>query len=312
MYQFTVELENDRLLNPVELVNFCITYQQQDIELITINEGHCLETAGVYKILDMFKFNSVNIVTFNKLEHHDLYNIENNLWDYWLSNIESFDHDYNYEWNEQYIFGAVYGRPSAARLGIAGHLARYQRNKSLIKTKFNFENENTRILFDLERLFSWDPSSLLNVNLINKHHFFSECQYQRGYYDQSNNLSYLYKNFLIDMVVEPVYSGKSFYPTEKIARAILCKRPFVVMAPRNYLDYLHQLGFYTFGEFWNEDYDGFESKDRYTKILQVIDTVAKMPKSKILDLYYSMQYYLDHNYKLLTSKSYNRNIKLIS
>jgi hypothetical protein len=312
MYQFIIALENDRLLNAVDLVNFCINHQQQDIELITLNEGHCLETAGVYRILDMFKFNSVNIITFNKLECHNLYNIDNTMWDYWLTNITSFDYNYDYEWNEQYIFGAIYGRPSAARLGIAGHLARYHNNKSLIKTKFDFSNEDTRIQFDLERLFSWDQSALSNIDLVNNDYFFSEHSYQRGSYTQSNDLSHLYKNFLIDIVVEPVYSGKSFYPTEKIVRAILCKRPFVVMAPRNYLDYLHQLGFYTFGEFWDEDYDGFESKDRYIKILQIIDSLAKIPKSKITDFYYSMQYYLNHNYKLLINKDYNRNVKLIS
>jgi hypothetical protein len=51
----------------------------------------------------------------------------------------------------------------------------------------------------------------------------------------------------------------------------MCHRPFIVMGSKNFLIYLRQMGFKTFYEFWNEDYDGYEGKEKYLQILKLID-----------------------------------------
>jgi hypothetical protein len=305
---YELKLENDRLYKISEFVEFCVRNQGQDIQLIVNNEGHCLRNSKVYDILDLFKFKSVDIITCNILEEHNSYNIQNSNWDYWLTNIEDFDYSYDYNWNYRHIFGVVYGRPSAARLGIAGHLVKYHDDLSTIQTKFDFLYADSRSLFDLHRLYMWDVNALEYVKILNNNKYFSSEEYIKGKYFQKNKLSHLYKNFLIDIIVEPVNEGISFYPTEKLTRAILCKRPFIVMASNNYLDYLHQMGFYSFNEFWDEDYDGYSAADRYLKILDLIDKISSWPQSKLIDLYYSMTYQLDHNYNLIVNKLYNASI----
>lgn len=76
----------------------------------------------------------------------------------------------------------------------------------------------------------------------------------------------------------------------------------------NYLDYIHQMGFLTFNDFWSEDYDGYEQGDRLTKIYSVIDTIAQRSKKDLIAMYWDMKYVLDHNYNLLTSKKFQTKI----
>jgi hypothetical protein len=308
---YELKLENDQLLKISEFVQFCIAHQKKDIALQVNNEGHCLTYCDVYDILDMFEFNSVKIITSNALETHNQYQVDSTCWSYWLKNISTFDFSYDYSWNEAQVFGCIYGRPSAPRLGIATHLAKYHDTKSLIRTKFDFVNEESRKLFDLQQLFSWDSESIDNIHLLDNQQYFGDQYYEKGKYNQGNQLSHLYKNFLIDIVAEPVCHGNSFYPTEKIVRAMLCRRPFIVMASANYLDYLHQLGFHSFFEFWDEDYDAYDGRLRYVKILNLIDKLSSKSSTEMLELYYAMTYQLDHNYKLIVDQSYNTKITQI-
>jgi hypothetical protein len=308
---YELKLENDQLLQIPEFIKFCVDNQDKDIVLKVNNEGHCLTYSGVYDILDVFKFNSVKLHTANVLEKHSKYIIDSGGWDFWFNKIKEFDFSYDYTWTGEKIFGCFYGRPSAPRLGIATHLAKYCNDKSLIRTKFDFATQNARKLFDIQRLFAWDVSSLDSIHILDNQQYIGDQYYEKGKYSQSNTLSHLYKDFLIDLVAEPVCYGTSFYPTEKIVRPMLCRRPFIVMGSKNYLDYLHQMGFYTFNVFWSEEYDGFEGLDRYIKIIDLIDSLSKKSSIELLDLYYAMTYQLDHNYKLLIEQSYSKEITLI-
>ena len=93
---------------------------------------------------------------------------------------------------------------------------------------------------------------------------------------------------------------------------MLLKKPFIIMGSRDYLCYLRQMGFRTFSDFWSEDYDGYEGKDRYVKILQLIDTISKKSKTELNDMYWSMQYTLDHNYNLLLNQNYTTDITYVN
>ena len=92
---------------------------------------------------------------------------------------------------------------------------------------------------------------------------------------------------------------------------MLCRRPFVVMASADYLEYLRQMGFHTFAEFWDESYDGSDGADRYKKILELIDHLASWPKQRLVDVFYASQYQRDHNFDLLTSHKFSTDIVAI-
>ena len=89
---------------------------------------------------------------------------------------------------------------------------------------------------------------------------------------------------------------------------MLLKKPFIVFASQNYLDYLHQMGFKTFCNYWNENYDGFSERDRFIKILKLIDSIVAMPSHELKSMYNDMQSVLDHNYNLLLSQQFSKNI----
>ena len=72
------------------------------------------------------------------------------------------------------------------------------------------------------------------------------------------------------------------------------------------------MGFRSFGDFWSEDYDGYDGKDRFIRMLTLIDNLANTPISKLEQMYWDMQYTLDHNYNLLKNQNYNVNITYIS
>jgi len=308
--RYEVALENDTLLKIPEFVNFCVKNAHNDIELDIINEGHCLQFCGVYDILEMFSFKSVTINTWNILESHPQYIINTSMWDCWLTRLKNFDFNYDYTWDKTKLFGCFYGRPSAPRLGIAGHLSKYHADKSIIKTKFDFSTEDTRKLFDLQRLFSWDSSAIDVVNEFQNTQYSTET-YVKGHWSTNNPLSYLYKHFLIDLISEPTCQGNAFYPTEKVVRAMLCSRPFIAMCSKNYLIYLRQMGFKTFYDYWDEDYDGYNGKEKYFRILKLIDHIASLSFNELSEMYNDMQGILEHNQKLITTQTYSTEVRRV-
>lgn len=305
---YELKLENDKLLEVIEFVSFCKKHQGQDVTIRVINEGHCLRSTGVYDILDLFEFNSVTLQTWNILEHHPVYKIDTTLWYYWLTKFSNISIEY--QWNQQKLFGCFYGRPSAPRLGIATYLATKHKEKSLIITKFNFENEDSRSLFDIQTLFAWDPEIVQKINVLKDIHNTEE--YIRGDYRVKNPIENLYKNFLIDIVSEPTCFGNAFYPTEKIVRPLVFQRPFIVMGSTNYLIYLRQMGFKTFYDFWDEDYDGYDGKEKYLRILELIDQLSKKTHKELNRMYTAMQPILLHNRQLVLSQFYNKEIKQVN
>ena len=83
------------------------------------------------------------------------------------------------------------------------------------------------------------------------------------------------------------------------------------MGPKNHLIYLRQMGFRTFHDFWDEDYDGYDPVTRFQLIIELVDTLATKPKEELDDMYHKMQSILDHNYDLLINRSYSRKITLV-
>lgn len=313
MNRYTLELENDQLLNIIPLVKFLKENEGTDITLTVNQESHCLQYNDVYKLVDLFKFNSVTFESLSAIECHNRYKILHDVWHHWLTTKKIKLHDFSkdYTWNHSKIFGCFYGRPSAARLGIASYLYSHHLEKSLIKFKFDLSDEDTRKHFEITKLFSWDPNRLSDLNLMLKTMppaDYAAYDYSTGRYDFNNPLTDLYANIFVDIISEATNMGDSFYPTEKFSRAVLCKKPFIVMAPKYYLKYLKQMGFRTFNRWWSESYDDLEAKDRYFAILKLIDYIAKLPKSDIITLNNDIKADVEYNYQLLVDQKFNKNI----
>jgi hypothetical protein len=310
--KFDIIPADNYIWNLTELIHFLIDHQGQNILLTTNVEGCCCRAIGLYDLLDQFKFETVTIATPNPLETHDRYNINIQSFGNFLKVKTPIENEFHL-WNQSKIFGTVYGRPLWHRIGIATHLSTYYSELSLLGCLSKTNKIDSRKLFEVGELFKNDPLSFQNfakildrfpMQIDEVDTYTPGQQNTDGYVSQTKKI---YKHFLIDVVAETFTSGNCFFPTEKTVRPMLLKKPFISMGSQDYLCYLRQMGFRTFNDFWDENYDGYEGRDRYIKILQLIDSISKKSKTELNAMYWSMKYTLDHNYNLLQTQSYNIN-----
>jgi len=309
---FKISGVSDKIWNMAELVDFLVKNQNNEIELMTDPEAVCFETMGIYKILDSFIFSKVTISTYNPFETHPKYQIKflSNFWFRQKQNIDASLHS----WNKSKKFFCFYHRPTAGRLGLASYLNHRHDLDSLIHFSANAVADNL-IQFELDKLLTFDLASVKTAGDL--------CQslpvllgspdrytYWQGYF-YDDPLTNLYKDILVDVVVESHVSGRTFFPTEKTLRPIWLKKPFIVFGSKNYLLYMRQMGFRTFGDFWDEDYDGYETKERYIRILALLDQLSKKSYSELETMYQDMQRTLQHNYDLLQQQTYTTDLSYI-
>ena len=98
---------------------------------------------------------------------------------------------------------------------------------------------------------------------------------------------------------------EELFLTEKIFRPMLYWHPQLVQCSTGTLDYLKQLGFKTFNNYWNEDYDNEPNGELRTKM--IVDETKKLANKSLDELhemYIDMLPILDHNHKLITNYDY--------
>ena len=113
----------------------------------------------------------------------------------------------------------------------------------------------------------------------------------------------LMQRYWIEVVSETNYSDHKAFITEKVARPIVYRKPFIVFGDRYTLKTLQDEGFKTFSNFWDESYDalptGRERIDAVVKTLKEIfqthDWQLQLPKEmqEIVDFNYN-HYYNEH------------------
>jgi hypothetical protein len=314
-----LNLNDHEIFNHLELIKFLAKNQDQHVILNTNYEGGCLESLGLYKLLDCFRFKSVTIVTGNIVEHHPDYQIRVHHSSFRFFYVpDTVDYSQYHTWNQEKVFGALYNRATWNRIGLASHLYANHLDKSAINFRANPHDNIDRQLFEMETLFNYDITSAKNF-LANIDQFpvrytrASSTGYETGVSTMRHTdlLAESYKDFLIDIVSETFVQGRNFFPTEKTVRPMLLKKPFIIMGPRCNLIHLRQMGFRTFNEFWNEDYDGYDATDKYLRILKVIDTIAAKSTAQLEQMYVDMQPILTHNYNLLLEKKFSKDITYV-
>jgi hypothetical protein len=309
MHEFRLAATSNKIWNQIELVDFLSKNQNQHIVIRMDPEAICLNNLKLYKILDCFRFSRVDIHTENPLEEHSQYNIIINKQNPWLLKKEHVATDLHV-WSREKIFFCLFGRPTASKLGLCSYLLEHYKHLSHLHFSADLSDNNI-IQFELDKLLEYHYSSILTAgNLIR--HLPLLLSAKDGYtafegYYFDDPLTDFYKDILVDIVSESHATGNTFYPTEKTTRPIWMKKPFVVFASKNYLDHLHQLGFKTFCDFWPENYDGFADRERYVRILSLIDFIASKSIKELEQMYVDMQSILQHNYELLCEQKYNVN-----
>ena len=136
------------------------------------------------------------------------------------------------------------------------------------------------------------PLYIESTENIERHHY--------GYinFTDTNALEEFYHKAFLDLVCETWHMGDTFLPTEKIARPLALKNPFMVYGAKHFLGNLRRLGFKTFGDYWSEEYDQCEGAERINKIKSQIDMLAGKSIDQLQTMLKDMDDILEHNQKL--------------
>ncbi len=107
-----------------------------------------------------------------------------------------------------------------------------------------------------------------------------------------------YKDIFCDIVTESRFAQPTPNYSEKVQQPMWYRKPFVLMAPPGTLKYLHEHGYKTFSDFWDESYDDCTNhEERLYKIFEVIKYIESKTITELRDIYRDMRPILDHNRK---------------
>lgn len=121
----------------------------------------------------------------------------------------------------------------------------------------------------------------------------------------------LYAGTFCAVVTESIFAQPVATVSEKPFNAIQNYRPFVVVGTPYTLELLHEMGFRTFGDFWDESYDTeIHHERRLIKILELLDTIGNMSIQECRDMYNEMQNILEHNYNNINKNLFDNILKL--
>jgi hypothetical protein len=96
---------------------------------------------------------------------------------------------------------------------------------------------------------------------------------------------------------ETAFHYPSPFLTEKSFKGITAKRPFILVAACGCLQRIRDLGFKTFGEFWDESYDLDPNPEtRLIKIVNLINNISSHSNRDLQNILIAMEPILEYNF----------------
>ena len=179
--------------------------------------------------------------------------------------------------------------------------------KMLKNTDRYWKSINNRVSFDCAELFKDFNNLESNMHTLETKQIFAvdrntnDTNWMKLTNDEEYDVptAHYYQAFCA-VVNESTFAFPVAHFADKTINAIKCYRPFVLVAPPHTLEYMHQLGFKTFNDWWNEDYDKEETHlQRLKSVLQLINSIDSMSIKQCRHMYEQMIPTLKHNYALL-------------
>lgn len=109
-----------------------------------------------------------------------------------------------------------------------------------------------------------------------------------------------YQNSLVSIVTETHFTETEVTLTEKSFKPIKEKHPFMIVGVPGTLKALRSMGFKTFGDFWNEDYDDIDCPIvRMQHIAFAQEQIGKWTNEQILEFRRKVKPIVEHNFQML-------------
>jgi hypothetical protein len=296
-----IQVTGDHWFNRLEFIQDLENTDPSEIIVLNLNsEGPCLERLGVNAIINSW------LAKHNKSPDTIFINHWANASEqipYKKLQLNNFSHFFKYSqhyWPSNAIpgtenskrFGLFIGRRTIARNSILYHVANNWSDYFLLSVMKNrvpnpWPHHKDGAV-NLEVMDEWiapedhpkvvDWMSTVNIPSIDN----VSVQDQYTVVEQSSadcNRSLLthYHQFKIELVCESYTIGDTFFPTEKTVRPMSAGKPMIVYGPKNFLTHLKSLGFKTYNEIWNEEYDQLEGPARWKSIKSLINGLIDLP-----------------------------------
>lgn len=180
-------------------------------------------------------------------------------------------------------------------------------------TVFDFntlKENNIKLYNDLCNGVAFLEKNILNIdlNLSNSIKITKPNDYAVA---NNSEKSMKFYNSMLDSFCCVVNETRFFQPTSNVSEKTLMpfkvKRPIILVAPPNSLEYIKKLGFKTFSDFWDESYDTEEDHTlRMIKIFKLIDYLGSLSNAEQQQMYDKMMPILVHNQKLAWAMDKNK------
>ncbi len=115
--------------------------------------------------------------------------------------------------------------------------------------------------------------------------------------EQQDKTTQKHADSFLSLVTETLWHKDTCFWSEKTKKALLTKRPFILLAPAGTLRMLKEFGFKTFDKFWDESYDEIEDQGkRFEAVMKIVDQILELPMKECTSLLQEMHSILSHNY----------------
>ena len=314
----TVITSGSKVWNLVEVCTTIATAiaTKQDLVLDLNLEGPDFETLGLVELIGNYPTKVVNIR--NPLQR----NINNIVFDIgtnnWINNTIDSLAEVVVNKNIKHPLGLFIGRSNPIRLLLSSYVhsisTAYQTFRYDSTQEFHKNNLGVEQLVKKYGLEHLDNIVKLLYNsplVVNDDLYLAGASGDLAKVHTKN--SYLlhreYKHFLVELVCETYYTGRTFFPTEKTWRPIILETPFIVQGPQWYLHRLRDMGFQTFDRWWDEGYSEDPADHQPHEIVKVINQLKTKSITELSKMYTEMQPVLAHNKKRfleLKSKDFDK------
>lgn len=200
------------------------------------------------------------------------------------------------------------------------HTDLYYKSQSSVKmlkdVNWYWNNINYRVPFNVDDLYNHFTKLQSNINYLEQQKVLTvdKTLNDSDWLELDNDEEFdvptdFYHKAFCAVVNESTFAFPVAHFADKTINAVKCYRPFVLVAPPHTLEYMQVLGFKTFENFWNEDYDKEENHlQRLKSVLKLINELDKMSIDECREMYEQMLPILKHNYNLLKTVRHQKGI----
>lgn len=108
------------------------------------------------------------------------------------------------------------------------------------------------------------------------------------------------RDSMVQIVTETDFYKDKLHLTEKVFKPMVAGQPFLLLAGVGNLEYLRSYGFKTFGDYWDEGYDGLaDPGDRVGAVVKIVEDLSNLTHTQQQNMRRDMQHIVEHNFNHL-------------